>query len=886
MALTDEDYAELEAAIASGELDPAVAAQAKAALSKRGGSVTPAPENSLGVTGVINQPEPELSPEDSEVGRIASALDPRFDLIPQSLALLPATNDSRGVEGYKAGTTGPVKYAYEPPVAVVRKQLLENPAMLGVLRGDPPSPEDIASMDSDSPLYKDAANYMWSRTMEAAEKGGYTVYRHSQMPWGQEGDVGGGLGALGLKLGGMMAPITDVKDAFVLGADDLGTFGAARAIQESAFPEQSIAAPGGDIDVMGLDESVPQKTADLNQSNIEEHPLAYGAGQVTGAVVGAPQAILKGILEGGGKLAQLVARTRLGALATKAPAAVKGAAGLAGEVGAGAAEAMATQAGQEAVDRDMPGSRGPVLGAGERILDTGQSAALWGLGGGVLGRLAGGGANAIRNADRFGGAVGRTESSLSYGPLSPLLGPSLKGELKDTIRLANKEGNEAGDYLAERIAPPMREAAAKRTRAAEGAARAETANAQSSELGRELLPVTGLQTASLEKLRKHHQPLPGGGLRAVDDKARDAQKVFNRHIDQVSLDPVEGAIRLDPDEASSFLAPSQRRKLLLEDIEAAGERRAGTVIDRKAYLQTVDPKQRAAIDEEIQASIDDLLQQKRTGDRALDIDQRSAAYKDAEQQALRERVDEEQVLEPFGGSFADYLRQRGKDGVFVTPAAYDAKRTDTLIEGLTDKEMLAAAKHDRAQRIHGGERGGYSKMRDKHEADVAKAKATEESIAPKGSAFEAVASHANKRPGDKERGDVLRGLADESGTRGQLDQLRNLTDARNIQRQAWFRSPKNSPRGFGMQNVGDAAMLRAFPVLRALEPGGNVTGGQMSRMALMGQIEDESARQAEQDKARPAYEKRRAEASKQKDAEREKAKKERERRRTEKHRDD
>src|SRR6185295_15618023 len=65
MALSDEDYAELEAAIASGQLDPAVAAQAKAALAGRG-SVKPAPENSLGVTGII-QPggEPELSPEDS-----------------------------------------------------------------------------------------------------------------------------------------------------------------------------------------------------------------------------------------------------------------------------------------------------------------------------------------------------------------------------------------------------------------------------------------------------------------------------------------------------------------------------------------------------------------------------------------------------------------------------------------------------------------------------------------------------------------------------------------------------------------------------------------------------------------------------------------------------
>lgn len=888
MPISDAEYDRLEAALASGDLDPAYAARAREVLSKRsktGASVTPAPDNSLGVTGIVNQPEAPVAHEETEEGRIAAALDPRFDLIPQGLALLPATNDSRGVEGYKAGTTGPVKYAYEPPVSVVRKQLLENPGMLQLLRSDPPTPQEIETLDSDSPLYQDAANYMWARTMEAATKGGYQVYRYSKMPWGQEGDVGGGLGALGLKLGGAMQPLQNLKDAYVLGLDDTATLGAARATQESTRPEQRLNVPG-DIDVMGVNEDAPQKTAEVNEWTAEESPIAYGLGQATGAAIGAPQRIYNMIMEGGEQLAKLVAKTRLGGLLTKASPLAKAAGGIAADTAAGTAEAMATQAGQEAIDRDMPGERGPVLGAGERIMDTGESAALWGLGGSALGRLGGLGADAIRNADQFGGAVGRTESSLSYGPLSPLLGPSLNKDTKALVRRANREGNEAGDYIAEEIAPSIQQAAANRTRAAEGAQQAERANYQASEAGQQMLPVTGLQVASLDKLRRHHQPLPGGGLRAVDDKARDAQKVFNRHIDKVSLEPIEGAIKLTPDEASSFLAPSQRRKLLLDDIEAAGERRAGTVIDRKAYLETVDAKQRAAVDEEIQASIDDLLQQKKTGDRALDIDQRSAAYKEAEQQALRERVDEEQVLEPFGGSFADYLKQRGKEGVFVTPAAYDAKRTDTLIEGLSDKELLAAAKHDRAQRSHDGKRGGYSEMRDKHERDIAKAKKTEEEIAPKESAFSAVASHADKRAGDKEKADTLRGLADEAGVRPKLDQLRNLMDARNIQRQAWFRSPKNSPRGFGLQNVGDAMKIRAFPILRALEPGGDVTGGMMSRMALMGQVEEEAARQAEVERARPAYEERRGKVLDDKAAKREKAKKELERRRTERHRDE
>lgn len=873
MALTPEEEAEL------AELEKQVGPE----FLRAGGSVTPAPENSLGVTGVINQPAAEPSHEESEVGRIASALDPRFDLIPQGLALLPGTNDPRGdeaaIHAYKAGTAGPVKFAYEPPVAVVRKQLLENPNMLRLLRSDPPSPEEIAGMDESSPIYQDAANYMWARTSEEAAKKGHTVYRYSKMPWGQENDVAGGLGTLGLKLGGAMQPIQDIKDTFVLGFDDTATLGAARAAQETLVPEQKMNVPGN-VDVMGLDESAPQKTADLNQWQMEESPIAYGAGQVAGAVVGAPRKIYNLILEGGDELSKLVAKTRLGALADSAPW-VRGAAGLGGEVAAGAVEAAGTQAGQEAVDMVNPNTRGPVLEAGERVLDTGESAALWSLGGAGLGRLAGFGADAIRNADRFGGAVGRTESSLSYGPLSPLLGPSLSGETKDIVRRANREGNEAGDYIAEKIAPAIQGKAAEHTKRAIGRERSETANFHQTTEGQAELPVTHLQQASLERLRAHHQPQAGKQPHPVDDRFRPAQKVFNRLIDDVSFEPIEGAVKLSPDEAGAFLGGSWRYKLLKDDIEGAAAKAKGASpepIERDGYLRTIkDKRARDAAEEEIDASIDDILG---------DANPTAAAYERAEQQVLRERVEEESFIEATGGTLGDYIRARGKDAVYVRPRGYDAKRTETLIKGLGDEELVEAAKLDRQQRPMDGKKGGWEERRKKHADDIAKAKATEESIAPKESAFEAVASHADKRAGDKERADVLRRLADETGTRGDLDRLRNLVDARNIQRQAWFRSPKNSPRGFGVQNIGDAAMLRAFPVLRALEPGGDVTGGMMSRMALMGQIEDEKARQSEVDRGAPAYEKRRAGLQKQKDDKRAKEKKERERRRTEKHRDD
>lgn len=889
MALTDEDYAELEAAIASGQLSPEVAAQAKAALGGRGRSVTPAPDNSLGVTGIINEPgEPELSPEESEMGRIAAALDPRFDLIPQSLALLPATNHPQGdeaaISSYKAGTAGEVKFAYEPPLDVVKKQLLENPGMLGLLRSDPPPMEEIAAMDQSHEIYKDAANYMWARTAEDAAEKGYTVYRYSRMPWGKENDLGGGLETLGLKLGGMLQPVRDVQQAIILGVDDMGAFGAARAADEAMGSRKMGAA--GNVDVMGLDEQAEHPPEELNRRLTEEHPLAYGAGQVVGGMAGAPAAIFKGLLAGGGKVAQLAARTRLGALATQAPAAVKGAASLAGEVGAGTVEAMATQAGQEAVDvageaaRGQAPSRERVLGAGERILDTGENAALWGLGGGALSRLGGYGANRIRNSDSLGGVVGRTEGNLEYGPLSVLLGPSLKGDAKELVRRGNRERTQPGDFIAEKIAPPIRERAEANAAAAPARRQAVQEGYYKTPEGGERTPMDYLQEQSLRKLRGHFQPEPDGKLRAIDDKGKDYQKVFNSLADSVTTTPVKGAAKLSPQEAEQFLGSRAKYQLVKDDIAEAARTRKPT--DRAAYLEKVNPRTRAGVNEEIERDIEDLLQQTKAGDKALDVDKRGAEYKRAEQQVLNERVDMKVALEPFEGSLSGYLRQRGKDAVYVTPRAYDPKRVDTLIEGLTDPDLVDAAKFARKRFSVGGKAGGYERVLRQQDEASAEAERVKESIGPKAEAFRKVGRQANKpEAGDKADADDISRLADEAGVRGELDRLRNFQDAQGIQRQAWARSPRGTSRGFGVHSLADAAKIRAFPVLRALEPGGLTSGGMFSRMALTNQIEDEKAREGEREKARPSYEKRRDEVKREKAAAREKAEREQERRRNE-----
>lgn len=871
MPLTPEEEAEL------AELEKRVSPEF---LKASGRSVTPAPDNSLGVTGIIGQPDaPVVSPEDSELGRLAAALNPQFDLIPQGLALLPATNapDPKRREAeagvYKGGSKGEVKYAYEPPVGLVRKQLLENPNMLRLLRADPPSQEEIAAMDSSSPLYQDAANYMWARTMEDADKAGYTVYRYSKMPWGNENLS---FDNLGHKLRGGVQPLIDMSSAFVMGADSIAALGAGRAAMETTTPQTQMHVPSN-VDYMGLDEEVEQSTADLNRMNIEENPLSYVGGQAYAATRnwGAPGLIYKGILEGGGKLAQLVARTRLGALAAEAPPAVKGAASLAGEVGAGTGEAVATQMGQEIV-----GDRAP--GGGERLADTAESAALYSAGGAALGRVAGAGANALRNADRLGGAIGRTESNMDWGLLSPFLGPGLKKDIKATVKKARAERHMPGDYIAQEIQPALADVANRRVTSIERSNLAAREQVFGTKEGRAAEPVTRLQEAALKDIRARHQPTDGKP-HAVNEKSRPALRVFNTHIADVTTSPVEGAIRLSPSEVD-YLSPSWRHRLLEKEHASAWAGKGPPDVERASYV-SASAKGKAArerLDEEIEEEIEDRLQARVKDPESEDWPEKgSAEYREVEQEVLAERVEQE-AFEETNGSVGDYLRQRGKNAVYVVPYRYDAERLEKIIADLPDGDLRKAALADRASRPLRGEEGGWSRLREKQDAALEGAQADE-----RRTTFENVAKHQTMRPADKSEADLFRGLAREAGVGERLDQLRGINEAVGLQRQAWGRGMQGENRSFfSPSNAVDTAAVRAFPVLRALEPGGSLTGGRMSRLALMGQIEDEAARAAEADRARPTYERNRARLQAEKDEARAKEKKERARRRTEKHRDD
>lgn len=862
-----------------------------AAGGTRADSAAPVP-GELGLKGIIGQ---ESQPDDAEV--VAGQLDPRFDLMPQALALQPATTHPGGdeaarAETERAGRAPDVAYAYEPPVSVVQKQLIENPAFLRMLRPSaPPGLDEIGALNSTSPLYQDAANYMWRKTAEAAAQSGRKVYRYSQLPWlwGDEPNARGGAAAgepsggvldqLRLKLGGASKPAVDAANAFVMGVDDTAALGVVRAGQETARPETQLS---GGSDTMGVNEATPQQTKDVNRWTAEQSPVAYGGGQVLGMLApwGIADRVFQGVSKGGRYVAEAIAKTRLGGLAGPAARAV-GRAGL--DAASGGVAAGVTEAGQQAVDIGAEAAQtgeAPSLDrlaeAGERVKDAGTSGAKWGAGGSLVASATRGGAEHIRDSPRFSsekgpGAVRRTEPNLDWRLRRTITGPRLNDETKAVVGQAARAGDQPGDILAERIASPIRDVAAADTRKAREGALAERRNYQATAEGSTPQAATHLERMSLEKLRDHHQPQPDGSLRPVDETYRDAQRVFNRHIESVSLEPTKGAIELSPDEAGAFLGSSARYKLIESDIKAAGERAATApkaTIERDSYLKTIkDSRARSAADEEIEASIEDIV-----GDRTPT----AAAYAKAEQQVLRERVEEEAFAEA-NGSLGEYLKQRGVDKVYVRPAAYDARRTDSIVEGLKDPDLIEAAKYDRQQFRKGGERGGYELLRRGQEEKIAKAEKVEKRVAPDGDAFGPVAGLYNSRPGEKQLVDDVRALADRAGVRQQLDQLRGLQETQAIANRSNAIGPTGSRNLWSPATWLDVGQLHAFPVLKALEgPIGPLGAGKAGRAALVGQ---DAAAPAGEPSARSRYEAARDRKLKELAAERDDEKEKRDRRR-------
>lgn len=879
MALTPEEEAELAELSKSGK----VGAEFRAAAAPSGAVIdqkpTPGSESELGGIQAVygkdwtpyapgGQPISQTGDDRardeaamaSEANRVASMLDPRFSIVPQVLALQPATNDAQGDEAarakFEAGKRD-VVVIYEPTVDSVRRHLYENPALLRVVSDDHvPTAQEIAELTHDSPLYQTAADWMYQQADKVATEKGIPIARYRDASWLSLDPK-----ELAVKAEGALAENSNRAQAFVLGADDMLTFGAQRAGSEARNP-----ATGEEPTDMltqqgrlGVNANVPHPRREVNAWTEEEYPGAYAAGQLAGmfnkrGVFGQLwSAIEDGSLAARAAAANALGRTRYGAAAAEwlAPE-VKAMGGIAADAATGAGAGAATQTAQEAVDALGRGE--PIApDAGERIVGTAKEGGYISAGGGLLGLLARGGAQGIRKSERFTGtrgpgAVGRTEDNMDwrFGR-----GPKIKREVSDLFGT----GEQPGDIIAREIAPPIRDAAQANVKAAKGTALAESRNYQNSPEGLAGQPVSHLERMSLEKLRDHHQPQPGGGLRPVDANFREAQQVFNRHIDGVSLDPVKGAIELSADEAEAFLGPRLRYKLLKDDIEAArgvpggGER---PPIKRDEYLQTIkDSRARAAADEEIEASIEDIVG---------DVTPTPARRERVEQQVLRELVDEASFTEA-NGSLAQYLKQRGKDRVYVTPAALDARRTDTLVSGLKDPDLVEAAKYDRQQFQRNGERGGYELMQRRHGEKIAEAERVEKRVAPEGDAFGPVAGLYQSRPGEGRIVDDVQALAEQVGVSEQLKRLRSLQETEAIANRARFRGPQGESRSIhSPQNAMDAFQLNlAFPALRGLEGAlgplqGQGRGSTLGRLSQLGGGEAAAAQARAESGPRGRYE--------------------------------
>jgi hypothetical protein len=355
-----------------------------------------------------------------------------------------------------------------------------------------------------------------------------------------------------------------------------------------------------------------------------------------------------------------------------------------------------------------------------------------------------------------------------------------------------------------------------------------------------------VQETALEQVRSHYQPQPGGGLRSVNDRPPPAQKALNTLIDEVSTTPVKGASRLDPDEAENFLGTRSRYKILQRDIEAgrAASKAPREPIQRDEFLQTIDSRKRAAVEEELDAAIDDVVG---------DVTPTPARRAKVEQEVLREFVDEASFVAANGG-LGDYLRQRGIDAVYVTPRKLDARRTDALI-GLLEDDLAKAATRDRGQFKAGGKKGGYNDMLKAQGAEAARHAQIAKDVAPGGNAFQPIAGLYQSRPGEKQLVDQVQGLAEQSGVSDQLDRLRNLQETLAVQNRASWRGPQGNTR-YNPSTAADVAQLRlAFPVLKSLEgPLGPLRGSTAGRPALMGGGETEAQQRRAESGARGRYE--------------------------------
>lgn len=791
MALTAEEYKELKALVSAPDsgIDDETRTAALATVQEY--------EDTY-VKGWGEAPEPaEVQPAVGQEPDLTLSLNPDFDLLPQALAIQPASTHPGGDKAASTewsvsggqNASGTV-FAYEPPLAVVRKRLLEDPAFTRALYPHvPPNPEEITSIDNSSEMYQRAADFMWRETAEAAAGAGKTAYRYSKAPWLHGGNSLEAIQSLGMKALGSVKPAAEGINAFVMGVDDTAAFGAMRAAQETANPE--VTEPN---ELLGIESVGGVPTSDArtrNATDIEEHPALHTLGQGLGALApwGAANRLFNFVAGGGAKVAAkagggLAARTLTSA-------------------GSGAVAGAGAQAGQEGVDAAaslaQTGEAGTTLeDAGERVLDTAVLSGGLAKAGELVGSGAKAGADWIRHGRRYGGAPGKLEKAgVKFGAMGPKLSP----ETKALLKRAQEADLQPGDMLAAEIAPAIKEAADVEVKAAIEEVTARKQAYFATPEGQRRMPAQNLVNRSVEILRRKHEPTEGGALKTLDVSGTTpkVKRIFNNEIGTVSTKPSEGAIELTLEEADEFLANSWKRELVPKKSPAKAE--------------------------------------PTTGAREVDLEAKADAPE----------PDEDAI-----GS----LRRQGVQKVYVTPRYHDAKSHEEVLHGIKGfrtpgagnssrelQELDQAARMDRDARPLGGKPGGWSALQAENAQLLDAQKKLEKLVSPKGEPFKVLAGHGKPKAGEMLTAEALRKAADKGGVREQLEQIRHMDPLLKLRDTANWGASKLE-RGLTGKAF-DAGAIRAFPLLRGLErPTGPIRGGMGGRGALIN--DDERPKEEQQ----------------------------------------
>jgi hypothetical protein len=516
-----------------------------------------------------------------------------LSLLPQALAVMPASTHPGGDQAaeaeFKATGGASAKgsvFVYDVPLQQAKKDLLENPEKVRALYPNLPpeefvTPEEIMAMDHDSDIMRTYQDKAYLDTAAAAAERGLTAHRYSKTPWLQGDGAMTTMQKLGLKLDMSGKPIADGITTFVMGVDNIASFGAARAAHETAdalFPDQP-AAPltGADerdfymhptlgktpksmqpkdaaLRVGGVtDPSLKERNAQLE----EENPFAYFGGQALAALRGwgVAGALFNRALGVAGEGAQMLGG------------------GLAARMGTGTAGGMlgasAVQGAQDAVTlgaNALQGDEAPFTGSEvpSRMAHAAGVAAPFAAGGAAVQSLAGAGADKIRWGNRYDGKVGNLERDVKDMEFRTLRGPRSKSieKLKVDARKADKD---PGGMLAREVAPKVSAKLEEDLDAVFPQVDKQKREFISSNEGKQKLPVRNLTEKAVEKLRHHMESHAEGGVPdpvGLPGAGNEVKQIFNQEITGVSLSPVPGAISLSPEEAEAFLVPLRHKELI------------------------------------------------------------------------------------------------------------------------------------------------------------------------------------------------------------------------------------------------------------------------------------------------------------------------------------